>query len=414
MGLTYLEAAKRLTNPLARGAALAIATSDEMMSLMEVKTINADADAIPREGTLGADPDFVAPEHTSVTEGTGTDDVMFTRLRILIGDVDVPTFIENQVASSNKLAGLVSKKLKATGRKIAAKAIAGQYAGTPTYTAVALGGVTLGAAGPFQDSRREGPATIRFTLAGALLSYRAPGDRSFGTPVAVTTGTYTLTSDNPSKTIVVTTVAGSLPAANTEANVDIGTSTFEPDGLLKMIPASQVVASTGANGDALGFATLDSLLYEKVKISAGRRAFIGNAKMKMKFLALLRAAGGNTAGQMAIPGVNGPVPTYAGVPFLQNDNIPFNEVKGSGTTLSSVLLVNFSEDEGGFYTAAGRGEVNETMGADPARVRVFGTRVRVFQELEAKEAMRARVSWYGAFGLGSILSCARASELVTA
>ena len=50
----------------------------------------------------------------------------------------------------------------------------------------------------------------------------------------------------------------------------------------------------------------------------------------------------------------------------------------------------------------------------PSAVRIMGVRVRNIGELEAKEAMRQRVSWYGAFGLRSDLAAARASELITA
>lgn len=411
MALTLYEAARRSQNKIARGIFLAIATSDQMLAKLRMERQTGESLVYTRENTI-SEPDFVAPDHTSITEGTATDDKVVVPLRLLIGDADTYLFAEEQMSElESQATRQLRAKLKGTGRKIGAKAITGGYTTSATIFP-AITGVTFSSAGPGLDSQRHGPGDIKFVTGPARLSFRAPGDRDYGAAVDVSAnGTYTLKSDNPSRYIKVTVVSASLPGAGTEVNVTFASTTHEPDGLFKQIPDSQLITSTGANGDALSFALLDQMIDEKVK-TADDLAFVGNAKLKSKFLALLRSTGGTNPMDLTKAGINGPVPSYRNVPFLQNDNIPSTEVKGSGSTLSSLCLVDFGD--AGFF--AGTGGAGEGALADlhPAAVRIMGVRVRNIGELEAKEAMRQRVSWYGAFGLRSLLSACRASELVTA
>ena len=62
---------------------------------------------------------------------------------------------------------------------------------------------------------------------------------------------------------------------------------------------------------------------------------------------------------------------------------------------------------------AGRGG-SQMADISPMAARVMGVQLRDVGELESKEAMRTRLSWYGASALGSELAVARASELKTA
>lgn len=412
MAITLYEAAKRSRDPIARDVFLGIATADETVAKLRMERVAGQAFSWPRESTVSA-PGFVSPTHTSITEGTGTDDVVSVPLRLLIGDADVYMFAEQQMSSlGSQTANEIRRKLKGAGRVIAQKMITGGFATSATI-APAMGGVTFARVAPGVDSDRFGPGDIKFQTGAERLSWRAPGDITFGAEVLVpSNGTYRLSSHNPSKWIEVTVVTASLPGAGTESNITIASTTHEPDGLLTWLPTTSPMTrqSVGANGDALSFAVLDQLLDEMVR-TRGDLAFIGNAKLKAKFLALLRTAGGLTTSELRVPGINGPVPAYRGVPFLQNDWIPSTEAKGSDSALSSLFLVDFESD--GFMAGVGGAGEDRLVDSSPVQTRVMGVQVRSIGELEGKEAIRSRVSWYGAFGLKSELAAARASQLVT-
>lgn len=415
MALTLYEAHKRSRNPITRGSFLAIATSDEMLAMLSMNRISGMADVYKREKSLPT-AEWVAPDHSSIAESSGVDDQVVAPLRLMVSDVDTYDFVEDQMSDEgSNVADQLDRKLKAAGRAIALAAIEGGFV-TGAVISPALGGTTFALAGPHVDSDRMGPGDIRFVLSGTLMSYRGPGDRTYGPAVNVgANGTYTLFSDNPNKYIRVTIVAASLPAANTEVNITFTSSTNQPDGLKKALPIfhPQTIASGGTNGDALQFSTMHALIDQKVKTRSGQLAFVGNASLKAKFMNLLAAQGGSTAGEMAIPGFNGKVPTFRGIPFLQNDNIPSNEAKGSGTTLSSLFLIDFGP-EGFGMSVGGVGEEGLISKLTPMEKRIMGLRIRQIGELENKEAQRSRVSFYGTFRLRSELAAARAAELITA
>lgn len=413
MALTLYEAAKRSRDPIARDIFLGIATADEMVAKLRMERVTGKAFSWPREGSI-SEPGFVTPTHTSITEGTGTDDMVSVPLRMLLGDADVYLFAEEQMSDvGSQVANEIRRKLKGAGRVIGRKMITGGYA-TGSTIAPAIAGVTFSQVAPGVDSDRFGPGDIKFQTGANRLSWRAPGDRTFGAEVLVpSNGTYRLNSDNPSKWIELTIVSASLPGAGTESNITLTSSTNEPDGLFKWLPTTspQTRLATAADGDALTFAVLDQLIDELVK-TRGDLAFVGNAKLKAKFMALLRTAGGATVGELRVFGIGGPVPAYRGIPFLQNDNIASTESKGLGTTLSSLFLLDFETD--GFVAGVGGAGEDRLIDMSPVQTRVMGVRVRSVGELEDKEAVRSRVSWYGAFALKSELAAARAAQLITA
>ncbi len=410
MALTLFEAAKMSRNPLTAGMMLAIATSDEFTSQIPMVRKSGESFAYNREKTLPS-AEFVAPDHSSIAESGATPERVTVPMRLLVSDVDTYIFTDEQQSElTSQSATQLTQKLKAAGRTIAAKFINGKYNSSVTITE-AIAGITAAGAGPHQDSTRHGPGTLQMngTAGPKTASYRAPGDRTFGTAVDISVnGTYTLRSDNPNRYILITVVSASLGATLVESSVYFGSTTHEPDGLYQLMESSQVVASAGANGDALGFATLDRLI-DLVKFNENLR-FVSNSAILRKYFELQRTLGGTTPEHVKLPGINGPTPTYRGIPWLKTDNIPSNEVKGGGTTLSSLFLVSMSA-ETGFWGGVGGGasDVNLT----PMRTRIMGLKVRQIGELETKEATRQRVSWYGAPALGSALAAARASELVT-
>jgi hypothetical protein len=400
---------KTSRNQLAMGVLKTLFTADQVLPKLRFEPTAGESFSYNREKALPT-IGFVSPSHSSIPESTATFDRVTVPLRLLIGDADVYMFGDSQ-GEQNQKAIQIEKKIRAAGRTLGQKALIGGYTTSATLSPT-IAGTAYASAGPNQDSDRHGPGAIRFTVANGY-SYRAPGDVAYGPAVAVpgANGVITLYSDNPSRYISLTITVASVPVATVESVVTFASSTDEPDGLLTLMPSSQVRDASGANGDALSFAILDSLINEIVK-TAGDLAFVCNSKLMIKVLELLRSAGGNTAAFMALPGINGPVPVYRGIPFLVSDWIPNTESKGSGTTLSSMLLVDFGP--GGFYAPCGQNAGSVMADIDPSKAPLLGFKIREVGELEAKEAIRTRFSWYGAFALGSNLSAGRARQLVTA
>lgn len=422
MALNLYEAARVSRNPFTKGVMLGIATTNEVMSVFPWVPTSGSAISYTREGTL-ADVEFVSHTHTSLTESTSTFDRVTAPMRLIDSDMDVYNYTENQNDPNGDPKALqIEMKLKALGRKLQMKMITG---GWGTGFVVSGAGASPGAAvsavtqGPHLDSNQFGPGALKYTNSNTSWQFRAPGDRTFGPAVVATTnGAYTLFSDNPNKFIVVTlTVAGAT--ADGECSINFTSSTHEPDGLLKLIPPSQVILSTGANGDALSFDVLDQLLYEKVKIK-DNLVFLMNAKLKRKFMGLIRSAAGGLKGEdFAIPtlGMDGSmreqrVPAYNGVPILQIDDVPSNEAKGGASNLSSVFLVSLQPSVGFWGAVQDRGI---TINADlsPYSTRVMGVQLYDVGQLENKAANRTRVEWMGGFALGSTLAAARAAEIST-
>lgn len=420
--LNLYEAARISRNPYARGVLLGVATHNEVMSRLPWITEPGSAISYTREGTL-ADVEFVSPTHTALTESTTTFDRVTVPFRLIDSDMDLYNYTENQSdPNGDPWAIQLAKKLKALGRKLAQKLITG---GWGTGFTVSGPGVSPGAAvsavtqGPGLDSNLLGPGALKYTQSTQSWQFRGPGDRTFGPPVAATTnGAYTLVSDNPNKYIVVTLTVASA-TADGECSINFTSSTNEPDGLLKLIPPSQVIASTGANGDAFSFDVLDRLLFEKVKVRENL-VFLMNASLKRKYVSLVRSAsGGLMPEQLALPvlGMDGRdsqvmVPQYSGVPILQVDDIPSNEAKGSASNLSSVFLASLTPNDGVWAVAQ---QTGKTVDSDltPFKTRVMGVKIYDVGQLENKAAQRTRVEWFGTFALGSTLAAARASEIIT-
>lgn len=432
--LTLLQAAATSRNPLARGVLTAIATTDELVSQIKMVPKSGESFRYTREKALASTPFYDVSPVSSATSGapaaladvaesssTFNDEVV--PMRAIIGNVDTSNFAEEQM-NDNQLQAAVQleMKLKALGRTIGTKLLTGNYATTyalsaaiPGFAIPATGGV-----GPNQDSRRHGPGSILGTDASAgtsvNLSYRAPGDSRYGDPVAVTAnGTVTLRSYNSQKWIKLTaTIASITSGSNIEVLVRVTpVSSTEPewDGLRALMPSSQIITSTGPNGDELTFEVLDQMIDELVKVRTDMR-FLMNAKLKAEFYSLVRSLGGAQVEVTTLPGVNGPVPTYRGIPILQSDNIPSTESKGANSDLTSAFLVSL-DPVSGFYLGVGQNAGTEIANTDPRETRLMGVRIRDLGQLEAKPAERKRVEFYGATALGSELAVAQASELKT-
>jgi len=410
MAHTLLEAAKLSQNPLTAGVLTAIATTDELLASMSMRGQLGEAYTFDREKALPSS-NFVSPNHTSIIESAATFDKVTNSLRLIVDDVDIYNFAEEQQGETNNQRAIqMEKKLKSLGRNIGNKIVTGGYATSVTVSA-AVAGTSNFVAGPYQDSTRHGPGSLFYDQSEETMQYRGPGDVAYGAPVSTAAnGTVILPSDNPSMKLTLDVVTASLPAGDAEILVRIVSSTEEIDGLARLIPSSQTIVSTGANGDALGFGVLDKMLDELVKIRE-RQVFVMPGKLKTKFHALLRGLGGAAPETFEMNGRR--IPMYRGVPILQSDWIPTTETKASSSTLSSVYLLSLDENEGFSLRVGAQGQ-EMAADLDPRSTRVMGVKIREVGQLEDKEANRDRLSWYGCTHLGSELSVARASEIETA
>lgn len=432
--LTLLEAAKLSRNPLTRGILTAIATTDELLSQIVMVPKSGESFRYTREDTLGDTPFYETAPVSDATLGTigtpadidessGTDDQVTVPMRTIVSNLDVSNFAEEQMDDTNQqTAAQLLKKMKSLGRTIGQKLITGNYATTYALSTTPVGTAipATGAVGPGQDSRRHGPGSLVVDTVSAgtdaTFHYRAPGDSRFGAAVAVDAdGTYTLTSFNPSKTIKITVTIASITSNSAiEAAVRITPiSATEPewDGLAALVTSGQTITSTGVDGDDLTFEVLDAMINEKVKIRE-RRVFLMNAKGKTQFNSLVRSLGGSGIETTTLPGVNGPVPSYQGIPILQTDWITSDETKGDNSDLTSIYLVSLDPIEG-FYLGVGQKGSSVPVDVDPRTVTIMGVRIREIGQLEVKDAARSRITFYGATALGSVLAVCRATQIKT-
>jgi|GEM_PF-2756139 len=411
--MAYLlpEALKMAQNPMLAGIIRDIVTTDELAALIPFEPVAGTSIKFAREGTLPSTL-FIPDSGATTEESSGLDDVVEVQFRRIVGNVDSDLLAEEVGVtggpSRNRLAG---KKAKATWRLVKDKLINGGHTTSHNYgLQPVIAGIPLaegtGAAdgivyGPHLDSARRGPGSLKYTHAGTLWQFRAPGDVDYGPAVAVAAdSTVTLTSWNPSFYIDITVDVSDI-TADDEVLIYFASSNDEFEGLNEMIPAAQTVPVVGVNGDAYSIAMLDELISLQ-KVRDGR-AFIMNSKQIENHYGALRALGGIHPEHVAIPGYAGQVPTYRGIPILHNDNIT-NYTVGSGT-VSRIYLGSLNPDEGLVLAAATGGSVI-SPDADPRTRPVLGFRIENIGPLEAKDAVRTRVKWYGAPVLKSNLAFA--------
>lgn len=109
------------------------------------------------------------------------------------------------------------------------------------------------------------------------------------------------------------------------------------DGLINLCAASQTTASTGANGDALSFAVLDTLISDVTDKDGQVDYFAMNVRTINSYLALLRGLGGAGIGEVVELPSGATVPAYRSVPMFRNDYIPLTQTKGATNTCTSIF-----------------------------------------------------------------------------
>lgn len=408
MSMTLFDAMKLSRNPMAVEVLDQVATSAELFGVLPFVPKSGEGFGYQREVTTGSF-NFITPGGAVASSTATTEDVVITK-REASEDFWIPNFAEDNMSDLISPKELQLKmKLKAAGRAIAGK----------VFTGTAINGFVVEAfqSGPYVDALvsasayirdRKAGGALKYTHSGTLLQFRAPGDDEFGTAVACASdGSYTLTSKSPSKWIRVTLDVSDATADATR-EISFTTSTKEFDGVARLVSSGQTRLSSGTHGDNLSYEIMEELL-DAVK-NKDNLVFVGPAALRRKYNTLVRALGGTQPEHVLMGGQK--VPTFNGVPFLADDNIPRTEAKGSGTTLSSLYLMNLGEGEGVYMGANGGDRFN--VDADPRDVSVLGFQLRDLGQSHTNSEGGTRLAWYGGLAVGSDLSLAAAKELVTA
>lgn len=385
---------------------LTVVTEDALFARIPMIETNALGVFIPREGDEPDGGDFMADDDsTPVEESTGTDDTVNAPLRHIVGDVKVGRLTQD-FSDGRALGKQLSKKVKATARKIADKLVNGAHTTSHTIPSApaSLGAITaITRYSAWLDSTRRGPGTIKYVHADTKWYFRAPGDLEFGEGVtAATDGSYTLKSANKSY-FITATIDVSVAVANAEGSIYFVSSAKEFDGLKKIITPAQTIDPVGTDGDLFSFDLLDEMI-RNLKIKTNP-AFVMNGALLVKYYALQRALGGTTPQTVKLAGY-GDVDSYRGIPILVNDNVAeADETVGANDT-TSIYLAAMDADEGLSLAVANKGQAFDPM-TSPARAPVMGWRVVGLGDLESSNHVKSRVIWSGAPILKSPVAAVR-------
>jgi len=114
------------------------------------------------------------------------------------------------------------------------------------------------------------------------------------------------------------------------------------DGLINLCVAGQTVA-TGTNGGALSFAFLDELLDLVVDKDGEVDYMCMHSRTLRSYNALLRGLGGASIGDVITLPSGKEIPAYRNVPIFRNDDIPIDQVKGSGSAQTTIFAGTFDD-----------------------------------------------------------------------
>jgi hypothetical protein len=160
-------------------------------------------------------------------------------------------------------------------------------------------------------------------------------------------------------------------------------------GLLSLCASGQKTSATNANGDALSFEKLDTLM-DSVVDKDGQVDYITmHARTIRSYFTLLRALGGASINEVYNLPSGGTVPAYRGVPMFRNDWIPTNRTTGA-TTTTTVVFAGSLDDGSRSFGIAGL-----------TASQMAGLQVVDVGESETKDEHIWRVKWYAGLALFS-------------
>jgi hypothetical protein len=197
--------------------------------------------------------------------------------------------------------------------------------------------------------------------------------------------TYADANDIEAEVIASRAKAVAHKFSDTFFNGDTAVDTKSFDGIHKLIPAGQSMA-TGANGAALTLPLLDTLID---MVQPGKPEILLMSKRTRRKLKDLRRAGGNVL-ETTVNAFGQQVETYDGIPIVVDDFISNTQAQGSsGNVTSSIYALRFGQGVG-------------VMGLEHG-----GITVEQIGELETKDATRSRIKWYTGLALFSELGAAK-------
>lgn len=162
-------------------------------------------------------------------------------------------------------------------------------------------------------------------------------------------------------------------------------------GLLTLCSAGQkfFAGNGAANGAALSFDDLDALI-DLVTDKDGQVDYLMmNGRTRRSYLALLRALGGTSPGDIYTMPSGKTLPAYRGIPIFRNDWIPINQTRGTATNATTVFAGTF--DDG-----------SQTHGISGLTAENFaGIKVKDVGEKEDADERIHRVVWYCGLALFS-------------
>lgn len=162
-------------------------------------------------------------------------------------------------------------------------------------------------------------------------------------------------------------------------------------GLLGLAAAGQTIGANNgaANGAALSFEDLDALI-DLVTDKDGQVDYIMmHGRTRRKYLALLRALGGTSPGDIYTMPSGRQVPAYRGIPIFRNDWIPINQTQGTSVNATSVFAGTF-DDGSRTHGIAGLTAATEA-----------GIKVKYVGEKEDADESITRITWYCGLALFS-------------
>lgn len=176
---------------------------------------------------------------------------------------------------------------------------------------------------------------------------------------------------------------------NTFINGDGSSNSYE--GLLSLVASGQTVVAggSGGNGAAVSFALLDELLDLVVDKDGEVDYILMHARTLRSYLALLRALGGASIGDVVTLPNGAQVPAYRGIPIFRNDYIPLDQTQGSTNTCTTILAGTL--DDGSMQ--------NGIAGLNAANAN--GLMIDEVGISETKDETITRVKWYTGLALFS-------------
>jgi hypothetical protein len=198
MPLLKVEAEKLSLESLEAGVIEEIIDREHLFEFLPFMGVTGKAYVYDRENTL-SEGDFLDPNDT-VNEGAATFTEVVSKLRILIGDVDVDKFLQATMSDHNdQKATQIALKAKALGRKFKRTLVIGDNTGNPkefdgvgklitsgqTITAATNGAaLTLGMLDELLDAVPNG-ADFLMARAGTVRAFKALLRASGGTDAAM-------------------------------------------------------------------------------------------------------------------------------------------------------------------------------------------------------------------------------------